>query len=148
MRVTRHGDHLVQLTRWAAVFPMNCYLVLEDDGLTLVDSTMSSPAADVSRVASELGLTLRRIALTHAHGDHVGGVAGVREGYPGIVVSIGERDSRLLAGGRTPGRAGGLGGFGGRSGGGGPPGAGGGPHAGPGRAPAACQGMVPEGRLE
>ena len=102
MKITRHGQYLVQLTRYAAVFPMNCYLVREEDGLTLVDSTASSPGPDLARAASELGLTLRRIALTHAHGDHVGGVAGVREGYPGIVVSIGERDSRLLAGDSAP----------------------------------------------
>jgi glyoxylase-like metal-dependent hydrolase (beta-lactamase superfamily II) len=102
VRITRHGQYLVQLTRYPAVFPMNCYLVREDDGLTLVDSTMSSPAADVARVAGELGLELRRIALTHAHGDHVGGVAGVREGFPGVAVSIGERDARLLAGDTAP----------------------------------------------
>jgi glyoxylase-like metal-dependent hydrolase (beta-lactamase superfamily II) len=98
VRVTRHGDHLVQLTRWAAVFPMNCYLVLEEDGLTLVDSTMSSPAEDVSRVASELGSSLRRVALTHAHGDHVGGVSGVRNRFPGLVVSMAEREAPLLEG--------------------------------------------------
>ena len=101
MRITRHGDHLIQLTRWAAVFPMNCYLVLEDDGLTLVDSTMSSPAADVAAQAQGLGLKLRRIALTHAHGDHVGGVAGVREQFPGVEVSIAEREARLLVGDKS-----------------------------------------------
>ncbi|HEY8679906.1 MAG TPA: MBL fold metallo-hydrolase [Candidatus Dormibacteraeota bacterium] len=98
MKITNHGQYLVKLTRYPTVFPMNCYLVREEDGLTLVDSTMSSPAADVARVAAELGLQLRRVALTHAHGDHVGGVAGVRDGYPGVIVSIGERDARLLAG--------------------------------------------------
>ena len=102
MRITHHGQYLVQLARYAAVFPMNCYLVREEDGLTLVDSTSSSPGPDVARVASELGLQLRRIALTHAHGDHVGGVAGVREAYPGVAVSIGERDARLLAGNTSP----------------------------------------------
>jgi glyoxylase-like metal-dependent hydrolase (beta-lactamase superfamily II) len=102
VRITRHGDYLVQLTRYPAVFPMNCYLVLEEDGLTLVDSTMSSPAEDVSRVAGEIGLPLRRVALTHAHGDHVGGVAGVRKRFAGLVVSIGERDARLLAGDTSP----------------------------------------------
>ena len=103
MRITRHGDHLVQVTRWAAVFPMNCYLVLEEDGVTLVDSTISSPAADVASEASRLGLELRRVALTHAHADHVGGVAGIRERFPGVEVSIGEREARLLAGDKTPG---------------------------------------------
>jgi glyoxylase-like metal-dependent hydrolase (beta-lactamase superfamily II) len=101
VRITRYGDHLVQLTRWAAVFPMNCYLVLEEDGLTLVDSTMSSPAEDVSRVASELGSSLRRVALTHAHGDHVGGVSGVRNRFPGLVVSMAEREAPLLEGDLT-----------------------------------------------
>ena len=78
MKITPLGQYSFQLTRFPAVFPMNCYLVREEDGLTLVDSTMSSPAADIAGVVSDLGLELRRIALTHAHGDHVGGVAGVR----------------------------------------------------------------------
>ena len=101
MKTVRHGSRLLQLTRYPLVFPMNCYLVVEDDGLTLVDSTMSSPAADVARLLAELGADLRRVALTHAHGDHVGGVAGVRERLPGVEVSIGERDARLLAGDRS-----------------------------------------------
>ena len=77
MRTTRHGANLIQLTKWPVVFPMNCYLVLEEDGLTLVDSTMSSPADDVAALVKQLGKELRRVALTHAHGDHVGGVGGV-----------------------------------------------------------------------
>lgn len=102
MRITRRGAHLIQLTRYAALFPMNCYLVVEEDGLTLVDSTISSPADDIARLAGELGLELRRVALTHSHGDHVGGVAGVRERDGGLTVSIGERDARLLAGDKSP----------------------------------------------
>lgn len=97
MRVTRLTPHLIQLTRYPVAFPMNCYLVLEDDGLTLVDSTMSSPADDVARLVAQVGKALRRVALTHAHGDHAGGVAGVRSRFPGVEVSIGERDAPLLA---------------------------------------------------
>jgi glyoxylase-like metal-dependent hydrolase (beta-lactamase superfamily II) len=77
---------------------MNCYLVVEDDGVTLIDSTMSSPADDVARVTRDLGKKLTRVALTHAHGDHVGGVAGVLKSSPGVEVSISERDAPLLAG--------------------------------------------------
>lgn len=101
MRITNHGPYLLQLTRYPAVFPINCYLVREEDGLTLIDSTMGSPAADVAAVAAELGLTLRRLALTHAHADHVGGVAGIRERFAGVEVSIGTREARLLAGDRS-----------------------------------------------
>src|ERR1700720_1704501 len=98
MRIKELGPHLTQITKWPVVFPMNCYLVQEEDGLTLVDSTISSPAEDVAALAKRLGKQLRRVALTHAHGDHVGGVAGVRTMFPGVEVSISERD------GANPGR--------------------------------------------
>ena len=80
---------------------MNCYLVQEDDGITLVDSTTSSPADEIASILQELGKHLRRVTLTHAHGDHAGGVAGVRQRFPAVEVSIGERDSRILAGDKT-----------------------------------------------
>ncbi|TMF70152.1 MAG: MBL fold metallo-hydrolase [Chloroflexi bacterium] len=76
---------------------MNCYLVTEDDGLTLVDSTTSSPADDLAAMVKQLGTELRRVALTHAHGDHVGGVSGVR----GVEVSIARRDAPILAGDKS-----------------------------------------------
>lgn len=80
---------------------MNCYVVVEDDGLTLVDSTTSSPATEVAILVQELGLELRRVALTHAHGDHVGGVAGMLDQFPGIEVSLGNRDAPILAGDKS-----------------------------------------------
>src|SRR4030088_3403187 len=101
MKATRHGANLIQLTKWPDAFPMNCYLVLEEDGVTLVDSTISSPADDVAALLKQLGKKLRRVALTHAHGDHVGGVAGVRQRFPGVEVSISERDAGILAGDKT-----------------------------------------------
>ena len=101
MKVIQLGPNLIQLTKYPAVFPMNCYVVEENDGLTLVDSTMSSPADDVDAIVKRLGRQLRRIALTHAHGDHAGGVAGVRRRFPGIEISISERDDVILAGDKT-----------------------------------------------
>jgi glyoxylase-like metal-dependent hydrolase (beta-lactamase superfamily II) len=98
MRITRLGANLIQLTKWPIAFPMNCYLVLEEDGATLVDSTIFSPADDVAALLKQLGKELRRVALTHAHGDHVGGAAGVRQRFPGVEVSISERDAPILAG--------------------------------------------------
>ena len=62
---------------------------------------MSSPADDVGAIVKRFGRQLRRIALTHAHGDHAGGVAGVRQRFPGIEISISERDAVILAGDKT-----------------------------------------------
>ena len=101
MKITHHSPKLVQLTRYPVLFPMNCYLVTEDDGLTLVDSTMSSPADDLAAMVKQLGTELRRVALTHAHGDHVGGVSGVRQRFPGVEVSIARRDAPILAGDKS-----------------------------------------------
>ena len=89
------------LTRAPRAFPMSCYVVVEDEGLTLVDSTISSPAAEVARISDELGKPLARILLTHSHSDHAGGVAGVRERFPDAEVAIGRREARLLAGDRA-----------------------------------------------
>jgi glyoxylase-like metal-dependent hydrolase (beta-lactamase superfamily II) len=102
LRLRSCGQHAIQLTRYPAVFPMNCYLVLEEDGATLVDSTMSSPASEVRRLCSEHRVELRRVALTHAHGDHVGGVAGVIAEFPDVEIAMGARDLKLLAGDRAP----------------------------------------------
>ncbi len=101
MKITHLKSNLVQLTRYPVLFPMNCYLVTEDDGLTLVDSTMSSPADDIAAIADQLGKQLRRVALTHAHGDHVGGVSGVRQRFPEVEVSIAKRDAPILEGDKT-----------------------------------------------
>src|SRR6266567_182862 len=101
MKRTQLGPNLVQLTKYPALFPMNCFVFTEPDGLTLVDSTMSSVADDVDAEAKRQGKELRRILLTHAHGDHVGGVAGVRQRFPEVEVWMSERDAALLAGNKA-----------------------------------------------
>ena len=67
----------------------------------LVDTSIRSPAADVAGLMKQLGTELLRVALTHAHGDHVGGVSGVKKLFPDVEVSISERDARLLGGDKT-----------------------------------------------
>ncbi|MCO5178129.1 MAG: hypothetical protein M9890_14330 [Thermomicrobiales bacterium] len=36
--ITTHSNNLIQLTRWPLLFPVNVYLVREDDGFTLIDT--------------------------------------------------------------------------------------------------------------
>ncbi len=95
MQRTEHGAHLVRLTRLRAV---NCYLVGEDDGLTLVDTAISGSAGSILAAAREMGAPIRRIVLTHAHSDHVGSLAALVRELPDAEVCIGTREARLLAG--------------------------------------------------
>jgi glyoxylase-like metal-dependent hydrolase (beta-lactamase superfamily II) len=72
MTTTQVSGNAHQLTRFGFV---NCYLVREEDGFTLIDTGMlSSTAALIIAEAARLNAPIRRILLTHAHTDHVGSV--------------------------------------------------------------------------
>lgn len=101
MRVTTHGKHLVQLTRLPRVFPVNCYLVREDDGLTLIDTAIPGSTKAILAAARDLGAPIVRIALTHAHYDHVGSLDTLHQALPDAEVLISARDARFLAGDRS-----------------------------------------------
>jgi glyoxylase-like metal-dependent hydrolase (beta-lactamase superfamily II) len=80
---------------------VNAYLVDEDDGFTLIDTLLPRSGNAVLAKAGELGRPIVRIALTHAHGDHIGSLDEIAKRLPGAQVSISERDARLLAGDKT-----------------------------------------------
>jgi glyoxylase-like metal-dependent hydrolase (beta-lactamase superfamily II) len=85
---------LIRVTLWGFV---NAYLVPEDDGFTLVDTTMARGARRILAAADAAGAPIRRIALTHAHGDHIGGLDTLKAALPDAEVIISARDARLLA---------------------------------------------------
>jgi glyoxylase-like metal-dependent hydrolase (beta-lactamase superfamily II) len=87
---------LIQLTRLRFV---NAYLVHEDDGFTLVDTMVPGSADDIVAAAERLGGTIRRIALTHGHGDHVGSLDALKQRLGGAAtVLMPELDARIHAG--------------------------------------------------
>jgi glyoxylase-like metal-dependent hydrolase (beta-lactamase superfamily II) len=75
---------------------VNCFLVKEDDGLTLVDTSIVGAASGILRAARVLGAAIRRIVLTHAHIDHVGSTDTLIRELSDIEFVIGQRESRLL----------------------------------------------------
>jgi glyoxylase-like metal-dependent hydrolase (beta-lactamase superfamily II) len=95
MSASRHGDHLFKITRFGSV---NSYVVRDGDGLTVVDTGMPGSAKAILAAADEAGGQITRIALTHAHGDHVGSLAALHKELPDAEVLITARDARFLRG--------------------------------------------------
>src|SRR3954471_3839230 len=95
MKTVRHTPNLVRLTRLRAV---NAFFVVEDDGLTLVDTMIPRSQDAILAAARELDAPIVRIALTHAHGDHVGSLDALPPALQQAEVSISARDARFLAG--------------------------------------------------
>jgi glyoxylase-like metal-dependent hydrolase (beta-lactamase superfamily II) len=96
MQTKSLSDNLIQLTRLRFV---NAYLVREEDGFTLVDTTVPKSADSLIAAAKQAGAPIRRIALTHGHTDHSGSVDALKERLGGEVqVMIPELDARILAG--------------------------------------------------
>ena len=89
-------DNLIQLTRLRFV---NAYLVREEDGFTLVDTTTGGAADALIAAAGRTGGEIRRIALTHGHGDHVGSLDALKERLgDSVQVLMPELDARIHAG--------------------------------------------------
>jgi glyoxylase-like metal-dependent hydrolase (beta-lactamase superfamily II) len=89
-------DNITQVTRYHFV---NAFLVREDDGLTLVDTGMGGERTAVALIAAASAGPIRRIALTHGHGDHVGSLDALRDRLGETVeVLMPELDARIHAG--------------------------------------------------
>lgn len=99
MSTAQITDNLVLITRWWFV---NAYLVREDDGFTLIDTTIGGGAEELIGAARSAGGEIRRIALTHGHGDHVGSLDAIKQKLGGPVeVLMPDLDARILAGERV-----------------------------------------------
>jgi glyoxylase-like metal-dependent hydrolase (beta-lactamase superfamily II) len=93
-----HKQSVYQLTFLPRFFPVNCYLVEEEDDLTLIDAALPYSSKGIMQAARQIGKPIARIVLTHAHGDHVGALDALKQELPEVPVYISKRDARLLSG--------------------------------------------------
>jgi glyoxylase-like metal-dependent hydrolase (beta-lactamase superfamily II) len=95
VKLIQEAKNLFRLTRFGMV---NCFLVREEDGFTLVDTGLAGSALSIRGIANSLGSAVRRIVLTHAHVDHVGSIDALLRELPQCEFFVGQRESRLLTG--------------------------------------------------
>lgn len=100
MKMIKKG-YLYQLIFMPILFPVNCYFVEEEEGLTLIDTALGFAAKGIFQAAETIGKPITKILLTHAHEDHVGALDAIKERFPDITVYISQRDHRLMNGDRS-----------------------------------------------
>jgi glyoxylase-like metal-dependent hydrolase (beta-lactamase superfamily II) len=91
MRITAISQHGMQLTRFGLV---NCFLVRDADGLTLIDANVKGSGADI--LAAAAGEPISRILLTHAHVDHMGSVDEIVANQPSLTIGASRRSLPFL----------------------------------------------------
>ncbi len=76
---------------------VNTYLVAEADGFTLIDAGLPGLQTRILAVMGRTGRPLKRLALTHAHADHIGSVDALKKALPDLELLVGANDAELLA---------------------------------------------------
>lgn len=90
------------LYRIDGIIGANVYLLVAEDGLTLVDAGMPGNAETILAAIRDIGREpseLRHIVLTHSDPDHSGSAAQLKD-LTGALVAIHEQDAPALAGKR------------------------------------------------
>ncbi len=80
----------------------NVYVLIDDDGLTLIDTGLSGSEKRILKFIIGLGYAprdVRRIIITHSDGDHVGGLAALQQAtgakvYASAIEAAAIRDGR------------------------------------------------------
>lgn len=98
MAIRQITDNLVQITKFGM---MNSYVVKEDDGLTVIDTGMAGMEKMILQAAEEQGQPIKRIVLTHAHSDHIGGLDPLKAAVPDADVITSEQSARFIAGDKS-----------------------------------------------
>jgi hypothetical protein len=83
----------LKLTRFELV---NCYLVPEVHGFTLVDASFAGAEKDILAAASAAGAPIRRILPTRAHPDHMGSVDALIARLGTLEIAASQRSVPLL----------------------------------------------------
>ena len=94
----KHHNNIYQQTRFGM---MNIFLVVEDDGLTVVDTGIAGSESHILKAAEFIGKPIQRIVLTHAHVDHAGSFDALAKTLPEAEMIVSEREAALLLGEMT-----------------------------------------------
>ena len=82
---------------------VNCFLIVDPDGLTLIDTGLAGNANKILKYVEGLGRKpgdVKRILITHADGDHVGSLAALKAAT-GARVCASAAEAEAISAGRS-----------------------------------------------
>jgi glyoxylase-like metal-dependent hydrolase (beta-lactamase superfamily II) len=82
---------------------LNVLLLENDDGWTLVDTGVKGSVDRITKAVTDLGSgpgDLKRVFVTHHHGDHTGGLKGLLEWAPDMEVWATAHEAEVVSGRR------------------------------------------------
>jgi len=74
----------------------NGYVVFDEESKEAMVIDPGAYDAAVTNMVEENGLVLKYIALTHGHGDHIGGVQELKDMYPDAILAAGDKEDVIL----------------------------------------------------
>jgi len=78
LKIKRISEHIWSISSWF-IIPFNVWLVKDDEGVSLVDTGISTMGSGILKFIDKLDVDpLSRILLTHGHSDHVGSIKKIR----------------------------------------------------------------------
>ncbi|RED55941.1 MBL fold metallo-hydrolase [Cohnella lupini] len=96
MKTTQISEHIWSLRTWM-IIPITVWVVVEEDGVTLVDTGMSTMAKGILKFINRLNAgPLKQIVLTHGHPDHVGALKSILHHHPVTVFAHNKEIPYLL----------------------------------------------------
>lgn len=81
-----------QLTFLARLFPINCYLIEENESLNLIGTRIDFATKSILRAAQSIDKPITKIILIHPHGDHIGRLSKLNVALPQALIYISRRD--------------------------------------------------------
>jgi len=76
-------------------FQTNCYILRSGPSCVIVDP--AAPAEALIQMLDSQGAQPDKIWLTHGHGDHISGIAALKECFPDVIVCCPVGDAHMLS---------------------------------------------------